>query len=91
MQQPLDKPGSLARVWTLNDDSLGNLWVGTIDAGVWKYDGTKLTNYNTAHGLSGNAVWTIYKDKKGELWFVINGEDLFKFNGTTFTKFEFGG
>jgi ligand-binding sensor domain-containing protein len=91
LQQPLDKPESLARVWTLNDDSLGNLWIGTIDAGVWKYDGTKLTNYNTAHGLTGNAVWTIYKDKKGELWFVVNGEDLFKFNGTTFTKFEFGG
>ncbi|MGL5890653.1 MAG: ligand-binding sensor domain-containing protein [Bacteroidia bacterium] len=88
--QPLDKPGSLARVWALNDDSLGNLWIGTIDAGVWKYDGTQLTNYTTEHGLSGNSIWVIYKDKKGELWFVANGEDIFKFNGKMFTKFEFG-
>ena len=90
MQQPLDKPGSLARVWTLNEDSLGNLWIGTIDAGVWKYDGAQLTNYDTEHGLSGLSVWTIYKDKKGELWFVMNGEDIFKFDGKSFRKFVLG-
>jgi streptogramin lyase len=83
------KEGTLARPWTMNKDENGNLWIGTIDAGVWKYDGTNLTNYTTKDGLTGNAIWTIYRDKKGELWFVTDGEAICKYNGNTFTKYEF--
>jgi ligand-binding sensor domain-containing protein len=84
-----DKPGSLARVWSINEDNEGNLWVGTIDAGVWKFDGTNLTNYTTKDGLAGNSIWKIYKDRSGELWFIANGEAICKFNGKTFTRFSF--
>lgn len=84
-----NKPGSLARVWAINEDNEGHLLIGTIDAGVWKLDGTNLTNYTTTDGLSGNSIWAIYKDKKGELWFVTNGEAICKFNGETFNKVEF--
>lgn len=83
------KEGTLARPWTINEDENGDLWIGTIDAGVWKYDGTNLTNYTTKDGLEGNAIWTIYKDKKNELWYVTDGEAICKFNGKTFTKYEF--
>ena len=84
-----DKPGSLARVWAINEDKEGNLLIGTIDAGVWKFDGTNLTNYTTKDGLTGNAIWAIYKDKKEELWFVTNGEAICKFDGKAFTKYAF--
>lgn len=84
-----DKPGTLARVWSINEDNNNKLWIGTIDAGVWKLDGDTLTNYTTKDGLTGNSILTIYKDKKGELWFVTNGESICKFNGQSFTKFEF--
>lgn len=46
-----DKHGTLARVWTINEDNNGNLWIGTIDACVWRYDGKNLTNYTTKDGL----------------------------------------
>lgn len=88
--KPIDKPGSLARPWAINEDKEGNLWVGTIDAGVWKFDGTRWTNYTTQHGLTGNAVWVIYKDHAGELWFVTNGDAICKFNGSGFSRFKFG-
>ena len=83
------KEGTLARPWTMNEDDNGNLWIGTIDAGVWKYDGNKLTNYTTKDGLAGNSIWTIYKDKSGVLWFVTDGEAICKFNGKSFTRFGF--
>jgi ligand-binding sensor domain-containing protein len=83
------KGGTLARPWTINEDNNGNLWIGTIDAGVWKFDGTNLVNYTVKDGLSGKAIWTIYKDQRGELWFVTDGDALCRFNGKTFTKFEF--
>lgn len=79
-------PGTLARIYSINEDNSGNLWIGTVDAGVWRYDGKHLKNYTTKDGLSSNAVITIYKDKKGELWFGTE-TDVCKFNGTTFLTF----
>jgi ligand-binding sensor domain-containing protein len=79
--------GTLARVYSINEDNNGNIWVGTVDAGVWKYDGKNLTNYTTKDGLTSNAVNTIYKDKNGELWFGTDSNGICKFNGTTFTEF----
>lgn len=81
-----NKPGSLARVFSIHEDRAGNLWIGTIDAGLWRYDGTTLLNYTTKDGLPGNSIWKIYKDKAGELWFVVNGHWVCTFNGKTFTK-----
>lgn len=84
-----NKLGSLARVWAINEDREGQLWVGTIDAGVWKFDGTNWTNYTTKDGLQGNAIWAIGKDLSGELWFITNGEAICKFNGKNFSKYTF--
>jgi ligand-binding sensor domain-containing protein len=79
--------GTLARVYAINEDNAGNIWVGTVDAGVWKYDGNSLTNYTTSNGLTSNAVNTIYKDKSGKLWFGTDNNGICNFNGTKFTEF----
>jgi ligand-binding sensor domain-containing protein len=81
-------PGTLARIYAINEDNFGNLWIGTVDAGVWKYDGTNLTNYTTKNGLTSNAINVIYKDSVGELWFGTDGDGICKFNGESFTRFE---
>lgn len=83
------KEGTLARPWAINEDDKGNLWIATIDAGVWKYKGDSLTNYTTKDGLTSNSIWTIYKDNKSELWFVAGGETICKFDGNAFFKYEF--
>jgi len=77
---------TLARVYSINEDNNGNIWIGTVDAGVWKYDGTNLTNYTTKDGLTSNAVNTIYRDKNRELMFGTDGNGICKFNGTIFTE-----
>ncbi|MBK9732513.1 MAG: hypothetical protein IPO83_14765 [Chitinophagaceae bacterium] len=82
-------PGTLARVWTINEDNNGNLWIGTYDAGVWRFDGENLTNYTSIDGLTSNAINTIYKDRKGELWFGTDGAGVCKFNGISFSGFAF--
>lgn len=81
-------PNTLARVYSINEDNNGNLWIGTVDAGVWKYDGNNLINFTTKEGLTSNAINTIYKDVNGELWFGTDADGICKFNGKTFTKFE---
>jgi len=81
------KEGTLARVWTITADKQGNLWMGTIDAGVWMFDGKALTNYTTKDGFGSNAIWTIYKDKNDTLWFGTDGAGVYHFDGKSFKKF----
>ena len=82
-------PGTLARIYAINEDTQGNLWIGTADAGVWRFDGVNLTNFTMKDGLTNDAVSAIYKDKKGELWFGTEGRGVCKFNGTRFTTHDF--
>jgi ligand-binding sensor domain-containing protein len=82
-----DTPGTLARVFTIAEDHTGNLWFGTIDAGVWRYDGTSLTNFTAEDGLGSNTVRAIYKDREGTLWFGTNGAGIRRYDGTSFVGF----
>jgi ligand-binding sensor domain-containing protein len=85
-RKPFNKPGSLARVFALNEDQEGNIWIGTVDAGVWKYDGTDLTNYTGKDGFPGTIALVIFKDKKGKLWFSSEEATVFQFDGQKFSK-----
>ncbi len=78
--------GTLARVYSINEDNIGHIWIGTVDAGVWEYDGSKMINYTIKNGLPSDAVNTIYKDNKGELWFGTDENGVCKFNGTKFIE-----
>lgn len=80
--------GTLSRIYAINEDNNNNIWIGTVDSGVWKFDGNSLKNYNGKDGLKSDAVNFIYKDKKGELWFGTDDTGIFKFNGKTFEKFK---
>lgn len=89
--KPRDKTGispigTMASIHSLAVDDAGDLWIGTFDAGVWRYDGKNLINYNTRHGLGTNSVTTIIKDKNGKLWFGTYGEGLYTFNGKSFER-----
>jgi ligand-binding sensor domain-containing protein len=87
---PIGKPGLLSRVWTIADDKQGNLWVGTIDNGVWRYDGKTFTNFTTKDGLGTDGIWVIFKDNDGNLWFGTEGAGVFVFDGKKFKKFTTG-
>lgn len=86
-------PGTIARVWAVQEDNYNNIWIGTTDAGIWKYNPKEqnkskaLTNFTTRHGLTSNAINTIYKDKKGDLWFGTDGGGICKYNGFLFSAF----
>lgn len=60
-------------VWSLAEDKEGNIWVGTINNGVSKFDGKMWTNYNVANGLIDNSVLSIAQDGYGRMWFGTSG------------------
>ena len=50
-------------------DKSGNLWIGTSEAGVSRYDGISFIGFNTTQGLSNNKVKGLVMDKEGVIWF----------------------
>lgn len=79
-------PGTLEHVFTIAEDSQGNIWFGDRDAGIWKYDGETMENYTKEDGLTNDFVLSIYKDNKEKLWFGMADGTVYLFNGKTFEK-----
>lgn len=67
-------------------DTAGNIWFGSNDDGLCRYDGRTFTYYTTKDGLAGNAVRGIVQDRHGILWVATSG-GLSRYDGTTFTTY----
>ncbi|GDX52948.1 hypothetical protein LBMAG27_19950 [Bacteroidota bacterium] len=73
------------------EDKTGNVWFGTWDSGVYKYDGTKFTHLSGKDGFKTSAISKIYQDKSGNIWFGTSyksendfkGEGVFRYNTVT--------
>ncbi|WP_245766549.1 ligand-binding sensor domain-containing protein [Pustulibacterium marinum] len=79
-------PGTLEHVFTIAEDSKGTIWFGDRDAGIWKYDGVKMTNYTKKYGLTNDTALAIFEDAHGKLWFGMQDGNVYIFNGNTFEK-----
>ncbi|NUN68249.1 MAG: hypothetical protein HUU02_00890 [Bacteroidetes bacterium] len=69
-------------VYSVLKDKSGNIWFGTEQRGVLRYDGRSFRWFREK-GLSDGAVRTIFQDRSGVLWFGNNAEGLFRYDGTT--------
>jgi ligand-binding sensor domain-containing protein/signal transduction histidine kinase len=87
--QYLDVEQGLAHssVYNIIEDKHGNLWFGTDDFGVSKYDGIFFTDYTTKEGLKHDIMRSIFEDKDGNIWFGTWGGGIDKYDGNTFTHF----
>lgn len=84
----------LLSITSLFEDRDGNLWFGVFDKGVYRYDGTKLTNflYKYKHTFYGDKlekfISDIIQDKNGNIWFSSwNGGGVWKYDGKKFMNF----
>ncbi len=68
------------------EDAQGNLWFGTLEKGIAKYDGASLRYYTTEDGLPSNRVVSVEEDQDGNLWFGT-GTGISKYDGQKFTNF----
>lgn len=69
------------------EDSRGNLWFGTLQRGVARFDGKILRYFSEKDGLAGNLVADIEEDAKGFMWFATNN-GLSRFNGKDFKNYN---
>lgn len=80
------KGNSLDRVFSIGEDASGNIWFGTVESGVWRYDGNSVKNFTKKDGLDGDFIWIIYKSKTGELWFGGGPNGVYRFTGKSFER-----
>ncbi|MBP6414265.1 MAG: SpoIIE family protein phosphatase [Bacteroidia bacterium] len=73
-------------IWSILEDKSGNLWIGTYNGGLNRYDGKTFTSFSEKDGLSNNFVTAIVEDKAKNLWFGST-RGLSCYNGKSFTNY----
>ena len=81
-------------ITSLLEDRAGNIWFGVINKGIYRYDGTNLSNflYKYEHPFFGDKyekyISDIIQDRNGNLWFSSwNGGGVWKYDGKNFKNF----
>ena len=66
------------------EDEAGNIWFGGRgNEGVFRYDGTSITNLNPN---GDNWAWPVLQDKNGNIWFS-NWNGTYRYDGKSFKSF----
>ena len=68
-------------------DKAGNLWFGTSENGLYKYDGKSFSQFSETNGQNINNIFSIFEDKDGKIW-IGTGKGLYLYDGKTFAKIQ---
>ncbi|MEJ7644649.1 MAG: two-component regulator propeller domain-containing protein [Chryseolinea sp.] len=68
-------------------DRAGNLWFGTTENGLYKYDGKSFSQFLVANGLNSNNIFSILEDKGGKIW-IGTEAGLCLYDGKSFVKIQ---
>ena len=68
-------------------DKAGNLWFGTTQNGLYKYDGKSFRQFVVADGLNSNNVSSLLEDKEGKIW-IGTQAGLCLYDGKTFATIQ---
>jgi ligand-binding sensor domain-containing protein len=56
-------------IWSLMEDTKGNIWYGTYGGGAFVYKNDKeILQYNRTNGLTGESVFAMFEDEKDNVW-----------------------
>ena len=59
-------------IHAMKEDKSGNIWVGTNNGGVNKFDGSNWVHYSANDGLLSNCILDIEQDHNGTMWFATD-------------------
>lgn len=67
-------------------DREGDLWLGTRDGGVSRFDGTSWTTYTREDGLASDGVIALVEDRDGRIW-AGGGGGVSRYDGSRWEAF----
>jgi ligand-binding sensor domain-containing protein len=68
-------------------DKGGNLWFGTTENGLYKYNGKSFTQFLVTDGLTSNTITSLLEDKDGNIW-IGTQTGLCLYDGKTFSTIQ---
>ncbi|GAB3298159.1 ligand-binding sensor domain-containing protein [Hymenobacter tenuis] len=68
-------------------DKAGNIWFGTTENGLYKYDGKSFRRFLVADGLNSNNIYSLLEDKDGNIW-IGTKAGLCLYDGKTLSKIQ---
>ncbi len=74
-------------VFQFLEDKQGNIWIGTFNGGVSKFDGKTYTNFTKVGIIEGVETYNFCEDKQGNIWFSAEGYGVYRYDGANFTQF----
>jgi ligand-binding sensor domain-containing protein len=80
-------------IYNIYSDRAGNIWIGAIRVGAYRFDGRTFTLFDTTDRpdlTNYFAIQAFVEDRQGTLWFGFSG-GLFRFNGSSFVNVTRGG
>jgi signal transduction histidine kinase/ligand-binding sensor domain-containing protein len=54
--------------WHFYEDRQGNLWIGTLEEGLYRLQNQSIHSYSTEQGLIDRDTYATYQDRSGALW-----------------------
>lgn len=60
-------------ILSIMQDRESNIWFGTADAGLCKFESMRFSIYSKNEGLNNNMVFSIFEDRSGNYWFGTYG------------------
>ncbi len=75
-------------IYSIIEDELGRLWLGTYGNGIMIYDGNSIQSFTTKEGLSAILIRKLFKDSKGNIWIGSEGEGLTRYDGKKFHNYS---
>ncbi|MFZ4543596.1 MAG: ligand-binding sensor domain-containing protein [Saprospiraceae bacterium] len=80
--------------FSILEDNSGNIWFGTIGAGIYRYNagrldeqGNKFTHFETKDGIADDMVLCFFQDKSGIIW-IGTDNGISCYDGKTFRNFS---
>lgn len=75
-----------SEVFSLIQDSKGNLWLGTNGGGLSRFNGKEFFSYTKKDGLADNNIRSLLQDSGGNIW-IGSSIGLTRFNGVSFRNY----
>jgi signal transduction histidine kinase/ligand-binding sensor domain-containing protein len=83
----LIKAGNLGKFTNLYQDRSDKLWF-TCSHGLYQYNDSGLTAFNSSNGYEGSNTVSIYEDHEDNIWFGTNGTGVFRYSFQPFLIFD---
>ncbi|MBK9109670.1 MAG: hypothetical protein IPM92_15175 [Saprospiraceae bacterium] len=74
-------------IFSILEDSAGNLWFATRRHGACRYDGISFTSFRENEGFVSYGIYSILEDKRGNLWFSTEKNGVYCYDGKSFKNY----